>query len=103
MRLRLPDMSKLPPFTKNFFFITGSLFFCWMLFMDSNDLISQVRLKAKLNNLEDEKAYYQEKIEEVKEDREQLFSNKAMLERFAREKYLMKKDDEDIYVIVEQE
>lgn len=96
-------LKKLPPFTKNFYFIAGALFLFWMLFMDSNDLISQVRLRNKLQNLKDEKAYYIRKIEEVKEDREQLFSDKDNLEKFAREKYLMKKDGEDVYVIVEKE
>ena len=94
--------SKLPPITKNFFFITTVFFLFWMLFIDSNDFISQYQLRKKLNNLEKERAYYTEKIEEVKQDREQLFSDKDKLEKFAREKYLMKKDGEDVYVIIEQ-
>lgn len=96
-------LKKLPPFTKNFFFITSVIFLFWMLFIDSNDIYSQFKLKQKLNNLEHEKEYYSEKIEEVKEDRKQLFSDMDKLEKFAREKYLMKKETEDVYVIVEEE
>ncbi len=96
-------LHKLPPFTKNFFFITSVILLLWMLFIDSNDLISQFQLRSKLSNLEKEKAYYIEKIEEVKQDRDQLFSDMDKLEKYAREKYLMKKETEDVYVIVEEE
>jgi len=95
-------LDRLPPFTKNFFFISTVIFLFWMLFMDSNDFITQYQLKKKLNSLKNEKEYYQEKIEEVKKDREELFSDMDMLEKYAREKYLMKKENEDVYVIVEE-
>jgi cell division protein FtsB len=73
-----------------------------MLFIDNNDLITQISLSQKLKNLEAEKTYYEEKISEVKAEREELLSNDELLERFAREKYLMKKESEDVYVIVEE-
>jgi len=96
-------IKRLLPFTRNFFFLTGSFFLLWMMFFDSNDIYSQYTLKKKLNALKQEKMYYQEKIVEVKKDREELLSDEALLEKFAREKYLMKKPSEDIYVIVEEE
>ena len=93
---------KLPPITKNFYFLATVFFFVWMLFIDNNDFITQISLRQKLNNLEDERSYYIEKINEVKEEREELLSNDELLEKFAREKYLMKKESEDLYVIVEE-
>ena len=96
-------LKKLPPFTRNFFFLTSLFFLVWMSFFDSNDLITQYKLTKKIDNLEAQKAYYIDKIEEVKSDREELLSNPELLEKFAREKYLMKKPTEDIYVIVEKE
>lgn len=96
-------LSKLPPFLRNFYVITILVFLVWMLFLDSNDLISQFKLSSKLDKLETEKAYYQEKIQEVKKDREELLSNKELLEKFAREKYLMRKKTEDLFVIIETE
>lgn len=95
--------SKLPSFTKNFYFITALVFVVWMLFFDSNDLLTQYRLNKKLNDLENEKAYFEEKIAEVKQDREELLSNKDLLEKFARENYFMKKENEDLFIIVEKE
>jgi len=96
-------MSKLPGFTRNFFFLAGFFFLIWMMFFDSNDIYSQYKLSKKLSTLEEQKTYYEEKIVEVKEDREELLSDDVLLEKFAREKYLMKKPGEDIYIIVEEE
>jgi len=73
-----------------------------MLFLDSNNLISRFQLTSKLNALENEKEYYEEKIQEVEKDRRELFGDNDLVEKFAREKYLMKKPSEDIYVIVEE-
>ena len=93
---------KIPAFSRNFFFLTAFFFLMWMLFFDSNDIYSQYKLSRKLNNLGARKAYYQEKIIEVRQDREELLNNPELLEKFAREKYLMKKPSEDIYVLVEE-
>ena len=93
---------RLPPFTRNFFFLASLFFLVWMSFFDSNDFINQYKLKNKIDNLESQREYYLEKIEEVKKDREELLSNPELLEKFARENYLMKKPTEDIYIIVEE-
>lgn len=93
---------KLPSFTKNFYFIAGMLFVFWMLFLDSNDLYTQYRLSRQLKALNGEKEFYLQKIEEVKQEREQLLTDTEALEKFAREKYLMKKESEDLYVIIRE-
>jgi cell division protein FtsB len=56
-----------------------------------------------LRTLEKEKQYYQAKIKKVEEDRKELLTNKELLEKFAREKYLMKKEKEDIFIIQEED
>jgi len=94
---------KLPPVFKNFYFIVGVIFIIWMLFIDSNDLYSQFKKRAKLRELEQQKAYYTQMIKEVEKDREELLSNNELLEKFAREKYLMKKESEDLYILVVEE
>ena len=95
-------LRKLPPFTRNFYFIIGVLFIFWMLFVDSDNFISQYKLIRKESNLKAQKAFYQEKIIEVQKDRSELLTDDEMLEKFAREKYLMKKDNEDVYIVVEE-
>lgn len=92
----------LPAFTKNFYFIAGCAFAFWMLFIDANDIITQIKTKTKLNTLRKEKVFFEEKIKEAEIEKEQLFTNDHMLEKFAREKYFMRKDKEDLYVIVEE-
>ena len=87
----------------NFYIVIGVVFLVWLTFFDSNDLYTQLTQTAKLKGLEDEKEFYIEKIEEVKTDREELLSDDELLEKFARENYLMKKPEEDIYVIVESD
>ncbi|MFY8036697.1 MAG: FtsB family cell division protein [Cyclobacteriaceae bacterium] len=94
---------KLPPAFRNFYAVTGFAFLVWMIFLDSNDLISRFKLGAKLRNLNSEKEYYQQKIAEVQKDREELMTNRELLEKFAREKYLMKKETEDIFIIQEED
>jgi cell division protein DivIC len=95
-------LKKLPPAFKNFYVITGLCFFVWMLLLDSNDLISRFKMTNKIRTLENEKEFYQEKIAEVEKDRKELMTNKELLEKFAREKYLMKKEKEDIFIIQEE-
>lgn len=96
-------LSKLPAFFRSFYFVSFVIFLLWMLFLDSNDIVSQLKLSNKLQNLEEEKEYYLEKIEDVEKDRQELLSNTELLEKFAREKYLMRKKTEDLYVIIEKE
>lgn len=93
---------KLPPIFKNYYFITTFCFLCWMTFMDSNDLISRFQMGSKLRALENEKEYYLEKMQEVERDRKELMTNQQLLEKFAREKYLMKKESEDVFIIQEE-
>ena len=71
-----------------------------MSFFDKNDLFSQYELIQKLKKLQAEEKYYQTEIEKNTNDMNELRTNPASLEKFAREKYLMKKDNEEIFVIV---
>lgn len=62
--------------------------------------MSQYELRQKLHQLRAERNYYQDEIGKSKNDMNELRTNPANLEKFAREKYLMKKDNEEIFVIV---
>ena len=95
-------MQKVPKFIKSFYFLFTVGFVLWMLFVDANDIRSQFRLGQKLRDLEAEKEFYEKEIEKVNRDREELLTDDELLEKFAREKYLMKKPEEDVYVIVKE-
>jgi cell division protein FtsB len=85
------------------YLLAFSVFAIWMLFFDHYNMIEQYRLRSGLKKLKEEKAYYLREIENAEKDYNELFTNSASLEKFAREKYLMKKENEDIFVIVEEE
>ena len=95
-------IKKLPKPFRNFYFITAVIFILWITLLDSNNLIARFQLSSKLGSLENEKEYYEQKIVEVEKDRDELFGDHESLEKFAREKYLMKKESEDIYIVVEK-
>lgn len=85
---------------RSFYFLTGVGFLVWMLVFDANDLGKQFDIYRKWQDLRNEKQYYLDNIEVVKKDRAELMSSPALLEKFAREKYLMKRPGEDVFVLV---
>ncbi len=76
------------------------MFLVWMLFFDSNDFVTQFQMSRQLSEKLEDKQYYLDKIEEVQKDRKELLSNPELLEKFAREKYLMKRPNEEVFIIV---
>lgn len=75
------------------------LFFCvWMLFLDNYSYFDHRVLNKEIDELENNKKYYQEEIKKDKENIK-LLKNPNLIEKYAREKYFMKKDSEDIYII----
>ncbi|MBL4653950.1 MAG: septum formation initiator family protein [Flavobacteriales bacterium] len=89
-----------PSYLKNKYVLTIIVFSFWMLFFDQHNLISQLQLQSELSQYETDKEYYQDKITRTEQDLNNLLTNEDNLEKFAREKYLMKKDNEDVFVIV---
>jgi len=82
----------------NRYVIVLVFFTVWMLFLDNTSYLEHRVLDKQLNALEDNKAYYQE---EIKKDEAniKLLKNPDQIEKYAREKYYMKRDSEDIYII----
>jgi cell division protein DivIC len=91
----------LPAFIKNKYFVSITLFLIWMLFIDDYNMVFQWQKSRELEAIKEKKEYYEKEIQQVNQDRKDLFSSKANLEKYAREKYLMKRDDEDIFIIEE--
>lgn len=71
-----------------------------MIVFDKNNIILQVELARKLHKLKGDKTYYTEQIKKDETDTRELLTNPENLEKFAREKYLMKRDSEDIFLII---
>jgi cell division protein FtsB len=101
MKKLIDFYTRLPAFIKNKYFVSITLFLVWMLFIDDYNMVFQWQKSRELAAIKEKKEYYEKEIQQVNQDRKDLFSSKANLEKYAREKYLMKRDDEDIFVIEE--
>jgi cell division protein FtsB len=92
------------PFKKvitNKYLIASAIFIGYMVFADKNNVIEQYKLQRQYTKVKREHRYYEQQIIDARKQQEELFSNDKNLEKFAREKYLMKKDNEDVFVIVQ--
>ena len=87
----------------NFYLLFGAGFIVWMLFFDSNDMYDQYLLHKKIDQLEEDKRFYQRNMMELKKEMKELQTSPKQLEKFAREKYKMKKPKEDVFVIISAE
>lgn len=87
---------------KNKYLIATVAFVVWMVFFDHNNLLLHLQYRNELNELSKSKKYYQEQIDKTKKEVEQMHSNPQWMEKVAREQYLMKRDNEDVYLIKEK-
>jgi cell division protein FtsB len=93
---------RIPNWLKNKYALTILFFIVWLTFFDKNDFFTQYQYRKQLKSLEADRDYFKGAIEQTKKDLSELASSPASIEKFAREKYLMKKDDEDIFVFVQE-
>ncbi len=85
----------------NKYFLTTVAFVVWMVFFDSNNLSTRNKLQEKLDGLNAEKQYYQQEIRKDSLLTRQLLTDSLQLEKFARERYLMKKEKEDLFLVID--
>jgi hypothetical protein len=91
-----PLIKQLPQGLQNRAFLVGLLFLLWMLFFDKASVYTQYRLTRTLKRLQSDKVFYQNKLKEVELQRLDMENNS---EKFARERYYMKANDEDVFII----
>ncbi|TFF38885.1 FtsB family cell division protein [Mucilaginibacter psychrotolerans] len=84
---------------KNKYFLITVIFVVWMIFFDNNDIFSQYQYRQQLAKLEQERDFYKAETARINKDFAELSTDKTKLEKFGREKYFMKKDNEDVFVI----
>ncbi len=86
-------------FLKNKYLIAGLGFVIWLLFFDKNDFYTQYQRNTELKELLQSKAFYLTEIDSERNELEQLKSNPLTLEKYAREKFYMKRDKEDVFLV----
>ena len=98
-------MKKLKSFLKlfrNFYLLVGVLALAWMLFFDRYNLLSQYKLYQRVNQLETDLEFYEKEKERIAETSQLMTNDPVALERYARERHWMKKDDEDLFIVVKK-
>lgn len=84
---------------KNKYLLAGCFFIVWMFFFDPKDWGIAFDKNAKLKELQKSELHLSKTIMETKQELDQLKMNAQTIEKYAREKYLMKKDNEDLFIV----
>ena len=92
--------NQIPSWLKNKYLLTIAGFVLWMLFFDDRDLyITCIKQRHELSDLQKSKQYYERQITATQKELDQLKINAFTIEKYAREKYLMKRDNEDLFIV----
>jgi cell division protein DivIC len=87
---------------RNKYILTSILFVVWVGLFDANNLIERFKEMKALKQLKDDKTYYEEKIREDRRKLNELETDKQSLEKYAREQYMIKRPDEDLFIVLEK-
>ena len=93
---------KIWPWLKNKYVLTIAVFAVWMLFFDQNNMVDRIKMSSEIKQLEEDREYYLEQIQKDSARLNELTTNKENLEKYAREQFLMKKPNEDVFVVLEE-
>ena len=90
---------KLPKWARSKYFLAGFGFLVWMIFLDTNSFLTQLELSREIKDLEAAKSHYEAELEKDLEALKKLNGSDASLEKFARERYRMRRANEDVFII----
>jgi cell division protein DivIC len=96
-------IKNIPGWLKNKYLLAGMLFLVWMLFFDPKDLGNEYSKWIKYKELQSSEEHLVKKISETRAELKELKNNAQTIEKYAREKYLMKKDNEDLFITADKE
>lgn len=88
---------------KNYYIIATLAFIVWISFFDTDNLVSQYAQRKEMNQLLQQKKFYTEEIQRMKNLSAALTTDMSAMEQYGRENYLMKRPGEDIFLVVTQE
>ena len=96
---KMKFLTHIPFWLKNKYLLTGVFFVIWMVFFDPKDILSDFERRDKLNELEKSEQHLKQLITESQTELGLLKNNAQSMEKYAREKYMMKKDNEDLFIV----
>ena len=92
-------LAHIPTWLKNKYLLAGCFFVVWMFFFDPKDWGVAYNKHQKLQELQVSEQHLTKIIVETRQELGQLKTNAQTIEKYAREKYLMKKDNEDLFIV----
>ena len=92
-------LTHIPSWLKNKYLLTGVFFAVWMVFFDQKDILSLFELKNKQNGLETSQAHLKQIITDAGKEQYLLKTSVQGIEKYARENFMMKKDNEDLFIV----
>ena len=95
-------IKRIPNWLKNKYAFSILVFVVWLSYFDQNDMITQYSYRSVLKGLESEKEYFTKEIDKTRQELDDLTKNPATLEKFARENYYMKKENEEVFIFTEK-
>jgi cell division protein FtsB len=84
---------------KNKYFLATIAFMLLLILNDRNSIIDQYRYQVELNEAKAKHLFYTKEIERLKKEKFELLGDQSKVEKFAREKYFMKRDDESVFIM----
>jgi len=95
-------LDRVPKRLRNRYGLAVLILVGWITFFDNSDIWTTWKNHRELGRMEEQAVWYTAEIERTKGQLNEIASDKDLLEKFARERYLMKRDNEDIFVLVAQ-
>ncbi len=92
-------MKKVTSIITNKYLLAIAFFLVWMTFFDQKDFFNTLESKNEYNTLQMKKKYYLDEITKSKQELADFQNNSAAIEKFARQRYFLKRDGEDIFII----
>jgi hypothetical protein len=92
-------LTHIPSWLKNKYLLTGVFFAIWMVFFDQKDILSLFELRNKQNGLDNSETHLKQLITDAGKQDYLLKNNVPGIEKFARENFMMKKDNEDLFIV----
>jgi len=92
-------LKRIPSYLRNKFILATIGFVVWMLFFDRNDVFTQAQRRGELNQLKRSKEFFEKQIAENRKFSNDLQFNASAIEKYARERYMMKRDNEELFII----
>lgn len=89
-------------FLKDFYKASALGVLIWLMFFELNSIPDQIGNWWELQELKSQKEYYEEQIVLLKKEQASTLGTDKLLEKYAREKYFMKKDSEEVFVLVDK-